>query len=287
MILICALLSGCATWADHGITAKAPQRLRIAVLPVQNTSGIAELSDIESITTKPDKQAEGGLVRARMAAVTADITRGLEARLSVSPAFEVIPSAQLRQALAALLPPPGGAPLSPAQAQQLGTRLRAQALLQVDLAGYGKLKSSWLTFLIGTGMVEAVVQGVIVTRATSSSTAGLAVGLEEAVQELLTWGGGAYVIQRRFVPVILKGRLVSTADGKVVWSDTAIDTLDREALKTVPADKRNDRATQLNLTTERAVDELTADLRSKTKQELGHTDRSAPAAAGRQAQSHT
>ena len=280
-VVLCALLSGCATWADHGVAARAPQPLRIAVLPVRDASEIKDLRDVESVTTTSSEETQTGLVKERMAAVTADITRALEARLSATPHFEVIPAAQVQQALAELSPPPiATAPLSPARAEQLGAALNAQALLHVDLAGYGKLKRSWLTFLIGTGMVEAVVQGLIVTRATSSSAAGLAVGLEEAVQELLTWGGGAYLIQRRFLPVILKGQLISTTDGEVVWSDTAIDTLDRKALETLPAEKRNDRATQLELTTERAINELTADLLKETNQELGGGDRGESSAAG-------
>jgi hypothetical protein len=275
IVAICVFLSACATWTNHGITAAAPEPLRIAVLPVQDTAGIAALSDIETVTAKPQEQAEAGLVKARMATVAADITSALETRLSASPDFEVIPAAQVRRAIAALSLPPGAAP-PPAQAQQLGAALNAQALLHVELAGYGKLKHSWLAFLIGTGMVEAVVQGVVVARATSSSAAGLAVGLEEALQELLTWGGGAYVIQRHFVPVILRGQLISSADGEVVWSDTAIDTLDRSALDKLPPDKRDDRETQLRLTTTRAVNELTADLEKKAKQELGRGHGNAP-----------
>lgn len=278
-IFLCGMLSACATWAEHGVAARASQPLRVAVLPVQNTSGITELSDIESGTTKSAAPAEAERVKERMAAVTAEITRALEMRLAAGPHhFEVIPEKRVQQALTTLSPPLGAASLTPAQAEQLGAALHTQALLHVDLVGYGKLKHSWLVLLIGSGMVEAVAQGWIVTRATGSSSAGLAVGLEEAVQELLTWGGGAYIIQRHFVPVILRGELISTTDGKNVWSDTVIKTLDRKALQTLPADKRNNRATQLQLTTQRAVDELTDDLRKKARSERGDDNGGAPSA---------
>ncbi len=266
-VVLCGLLSGCVAWAAHGLSMRAPKRVRIAVLPVRDATGIKDLRDIESVTTRADGHAEPERVKERMAAVTAGITRALAVQLAESPYIEVIPPVEVERALTGFSPPLSTAP-STAQAARLGAVLNAQALLDVELAGYGKVKRSWLTFLIGTGMVEAVVQGWVVARAASTA-AGTAVALEEAAQELLTWGGGAYVIQRHFLPVILRGRLLSTADGKVLWSDTAIKTLDRKGLQSLPAGKRHDRAAQLQRTTQRAVKELTADFCKKAAKELG------------------
>lgn len=112
-------------------------------------------------------------------------------------------------------------------------------------------------YLIGLGVVEGVVQGVVVGKA-ATGWAGVAVA--EIAQEVLTWGGGAALSKIFYSPVTLEGCLVNTADGKVLWHDTAFASTDGKALKRLPEKERARKETQLALTVAKAEKELLDDL---------------------------
>ena len=266
-IVLACLLAGCATWSGHGVTVTHARKLRIAVLPVQREVVIDKLSDIEAVPepAKPVKD-EARLIDQQMQAVAKEMTRAIEARLSASPYFEVVPHEQVG-AMLATLGMPASSPM-PGQIERLGKALDVQVVLAIELSGYGQLKRKWITILIGSGVGEGVVQGAVVAKATQSAALGAAAMLEEIGQEILTWGGGAHLFNEHYSPVILEGRLASAVDGKALWSDTALASIDKQALEKLPEDLQKKKEVQLRVTAEKAERELVEALEKAVKKQL-------------------
>lgn len=263
------LLAGCAPWAGHGVTACPQQKLRIAVLPVRSEVGIKSLRDIETVPESTKAiPGEEDRIRQRMQMVTEDMTRSMEARLNASPYFEVVPPEQVAGVLAAQTVSPPGAPLTAEQIKSIGMALNAQAALTIRLSSYGRLKRRWIVYLIGTGVVEGVTEGVVAGGATKNLWVGLAVALEEIGQEILTWGGASYLFNRYYAPVTLEGELVSASDGAKVWSHTAFDSIDRKALKKLPEEEQKKKEAQLKVTAEKAEKDLVENLEKAARKNL-------------------
>ena len=259
-VALAALLGGCATWSAHGVSADDSGKLRIAVLPVKSDVDIGELSDITTLPAALPPADAAPQIRERMAAVTNDITQAIEQQLATSPFLEVVGHEQVAKALGAV-----EMPLTPPQLQQLHSSLDVQAVLAVQLSGYGQIKRKWVLYLLGSGVVEGVAQGLAVGKASGNAWAGLAVGGEEILQEFLEWGGGARLFDWKFSPVILEGSLTSTVDAKQIWSDTTFASIDTKALKRVPKAERDRKEVQLQVTTDKATHELVKDLLKAAK----------------------
>ncbi len=116
--------------------------------------------------------------------------------------------------------------------------------------------------------MEGVVEGAVVGGATKNVWAGLAVSLEEIGQEILTWSGGAFLFNRYYAPVTIEGELISTMDGKQVWSHTIFDSIDRKALKKLPEEERKKKEVQLKVTAEKAEKDLVENLEKAAKKNL-------------------
>jgi hypothetical protein len=262
-------LAGCATWAGHGVTTYAHQKLTIAVLPVQSEVDIKSLKDIEEVPKSakeiPDVKEH---IRQQMQHVTEDMARSIETRLNASPYFNVVPHEQVVEALAANSIQPANTPLAAEQIKILGAALNARAMLVIRLSGYGRLKGRWVAYLIGTGVVEGVVEGAVVGGATHNIWVGSVVALEEIGQEVLTWGGGSYLFNMYYAPVTLEGKLISTADGETVWSHTTFDSIDRKALKKLPEEEQKKKEVQLKVTAEKAEKDLVENLEKAAKKYL-------------------
>ncbi len=203
-----------------------------------------------------------------MQKITENMTRSLEVRLKVSPYFEVIPHEQAAEVLAARGVQPPNAPLTAEQINSLGTALNVRAVLVIRLSGYGRLKRRWVVYLIGTGVVEGVVEGAVVGGAAKNVWVGLAVGLEEIGQEILTWGGGAFLFNMYYAPVTVEGELISTMDGKQVWSHTTFDNIDRKALKKLPKEEQKKKEVQLRVTAEKTEQDLVENLEKAARKNL-------------------
>jgi hypothetical protein len=275
LAVVVFLTAGCASWSGHGVTVASDGKVRIAVLPVQSEVEVDSLSDIETVPGGTEKALdEKKSIHDRMERITEEMTGSIEARLSASPSFTVIPAGRVKSVLDGLDMQPPYLPISAEQIKKLCARLDAQALLTVRLTGYGRLKTRWVAYLIGSGIVEGVVEGSLAGGATHNIWVGLAVGLEEIGQEILTWGGGAYLFNMYYAPVTLEGALSSARDGQPVWSDTAFDSIDRKALKKLPEDERKRKEVQLRVTVEKVIRDLTADL-EKTAQKNVRKERPA------------
>lgn len=260
LVVLTCLLAGCASWTAHGVNFSSSRKLRIAVLPVRSEVEIEKLQSIESVADSEKKQTDQArLIRQQMQKVTEDMTRNIETRLGKNPDIQVISHEQV-EAMLVSLGLPTSQSLTAAQIERLGAALNVQAVLEVRLSGYGRLKREWITVLLGTGVGEGVAQGVVVARATANAALGIAAMLEEIGQEFLTWGGGSHLFNEHYSPVILEGRLVSVTDGKTLWSDTAYSSIDKKALAKLPQDEQRKKQVQLEVTAEKTERDLTANL---------------------------
>ena len=259
---VALLLAGCTSWSAHGVAPTRAQRIPLVVLPVRVTADIRSLRQIVTVPGKAAIPDERARIRTHMAQVTARLTDTLAQGLGTSPWFRVMPTAPppVESGAAALPGTPPDPPLTAAEARRLGQASGAEAALSVSLAAYGGLSRKWTAWLIGSGIVEGTVQGAVVYGATSSVGAAVLVGGEEIGQEVLTWGGGSYLFNKWFDPVILEASLVSTRDGTTLWTDTVIATLDDDQLKPLAPAERAKREVRLRVTADSAVHDLLGEL---------------------------
>lgn len=224
------------------------------MLPVQVAVTITHLKNIQSVpasgNTPPDEKE---LIQRKMRQVADAMTSDIEAKLNSSYFFEVITDSDVRRALDAASIVLSTSTLSPSQLEDLGKAVGAQAVLVTRISGYGAIKKRWLFYLIGSGLVEGLVQGVVVAVAVSSPWAAVGVGVEEAAQETVEWGGGGFLFGKIFSPVIIEGQLFSVADGRAIWSGTELASSNRKAVKALPKEVRGKREVRLRLTAEKAV----------------------------------
>jgi hypothetical protein len=253
-------LTGCATWSKHGVVLRG-ERPRLAILPVESTLKLKKLTDLLTVSEdEPKPLNEQELIAAEMLKVTDEITSKVENGLRESQFFTIVPREDIRNALTVIVPDWPTTPVSDEQAREIGESVDATVVLLVELSGYGKIKKKWQMLLIGSGIVEGVVQGAIAIAVVDNTWVAVGVGAEEILQELLTWGGGTYLFNRIFTPVILDGRLLSVTDGKIIWSDTAFARLNRKALKQLPEEQRKKKEIRLDLSADKAIKALLKDL---------------------------
>lgn len=261
-ILLACLFSGCATWAQHGVIAEDNNKFRIAVLPIEITAEIGKISDIT--TSPPDAVDENVFIQAQMKIIGEQLTRDLNTRLSESKYIEIIPI-EPSEGVANILTSAAPQAWSNEEFDKFKIGRDVQAVLLVRLVGYGKLKKKWLTYLIGIGVGEAVVQGVLAAKLVGNTSVGIVLAVVEVGQEILVWGGGSYLFNKLYAPVTLEVQLISTLDGKSIWDETVFVSVDKEAIEALPEEDRKKKEIQLNLTAKKALDELAGDLDKAAK----------------------
>ncbi len=255
IVVLSLLLTSCATWSRHGIVLDPPRKIRIAVLPITNAVKIKKLKTIQSspkAAHSPIEEKE--LIIEKMQQVTEEITNSIEKELAVSYFFEVVPHQKVHDTMVEMSI--GSSTLSSTQIKELGRALDTDTLLFTQLSGYGKIKKKWLVFLIGSGLIEGTVQGIAAAAVADTIWVAVGIAVEEALQEGLTWGGGAFLFNKIFTPVILESELVSTMDGKAIWDKTSFVRINRKALKAYPKEDRKKKELRLRLTSEKASEEL-------------------------------
>ena len=85
---------------------------------------------------------------------------------------------------------------------------------------------------------------------------------------MLVWGGGTYLFNWSYAPVTIEARLISVSDATVVWEDTVFVSVDKKGIKMLSEEDRNKKETQLLLTAEKAIKELSKDLVKVGKRNL-------------------
>jgi len=233
------------------------QRFRLGVLPVLVTAEIDKVSDISSLAVVSGDNK--GFIDDQMKDTADYLTASLKAKLVEGGNIDVVPIdwdevSQSGMASATTVSWTADDLLT------LREDRNVQAVLVVALAGYGKLEKKWLTYLLGTGIVEGVVQGVVAARLANNTWVGVAIAAEEIGQEFLVWGGGSYLFSQHYSPVTLEAQLVSTADGMKVWDDTVFVSIDKDAIKLLPEAEQKKKEVQLKLTANKAIIELVGNI---------------------------
>ena len=265
--IMLSILSGCATWKQHGVITEQHKKFQIEVLPVEVTAKVEKISDI--ITPPTEITNEQVLIQEQLQKVEAQLTDYLNSRLSGSDYIQIVPVERAENHTGDI-----GSTIthewSTDELHQLKTEHGVQAVLLVKVAGYGKLEKKWLTFLIGSGVVEGIVQGVVAAKVVNNTWVGIAVGVEEIVQEILVWGGGSYLFNKHYSPVTLDAQLISTTDGKVIWDDMVFVSVDIKAIAKLPEEDRKKRDLHLMLTAKKAINELVSDINKKARRNTGN-----------------
>ncbi len=252
-VILTTSVTGCAAWSGHGIYPSVENgRVGIAVLPVEVTAQVNHLADITTLPDSPqipltDERIQ---ITAKLEQAGARLEALLNEELSHQPSFAIAGRRKVTSALSQRHTP--DVPLDDALAAGVGRRLGVPMVLRTTLSGYGKLKRRWTVYLIGSGVVEGLVQGLIAARVTNNTWVAVGLAVEEIAQEVLTWGGGAYLFNRHYAPVTLEARLIASGDGALLWHDVVFVGIDRKALKAIPDAQRERRETQLQVTADKA-----------------------------------
>jgi len=247
---------GCAShWSKHNVFFEAPQKLKVIVLPVECEVRVKKLKLIKS--TKDDvlpTDAEEKIIKDEIARVAEEISKNIEVRLNNSYFFESVPLEKTRLAMNTI----GikGLELSDKQLKELGEVLNAKLILRTYLSGYGTIKKKWQVLLLGSGLLEGVTQGIIAYKLSHSKSLSILIATEEFAQEALVWGGGIYIFNHIFSPVILESELISVSDQRIIWSKTAFSTIDRKAIKKYTSEEQKLKELRLKVTAEKAVNEI-------------------------------
>lgn len=141
-------------------------------------------------------------------------------------------------------------------------------LLTIELSGYGSLKPRWKKILIGTGAVEALAQGLIVSGATHNPWLGAGVAAEEMTSEYLTWNGVDWLLGESFAPVTLEGELKNINNNQVIWHDSYFVTENEKELEGLDEHEKKDKSRQLSASLHKAQTELISDLNGYMSQEI-------------------
>ena len=110
----------------------------------------------------------------------------------------------------------------------------------------------------------------LIAKVVNNTWVGIAVGVEEIVQEILVWGGGSYLFNKHYSPVTLDAQLISTTDGKVIWDDMVFVSVDIKAIAKLPEEDRKKRDLHLMLTAKKAINELVSDINKKARRNTGN-----------------
>ena len=258
-IAVLSFLCACSRWAKMGVVLTPPHKLNLAILPIQFSVKISKRKEIEDVPKNEQKLSsikESSLAQAKVQAASQEMTRYLEKRLSQSYFFNIIPLSDKIPFVHFQLP------TSSAAWQEFSQTAGASVFLQIQVEGYGHIKKSWLFYLLGTGAIEGIVEGVAVSFAVDRNQQWIAVGVgvEEAAQETAEWLGGTYLFDRFFTPVILKARLINAKTGKVFWSETTMGTWARADLKKFPKSERSKKQIRLKAVSDAALRKLAEDI---------------------------
>jgi len=135
--------------------------------------------------------------------------------------------------------------------------------LNIELSGYGNLKRKWKLLLIGSGAVEALAQGIVVTAATDNPWLGFAVATEEMTSEYLTWNGVDWFFGETYAPVTLEGSLYYQA--RIIWHDSYFVSENEEELA---EEDRKNKSKQLIASLHLAQKKLMANLSEYLNREI-------------------
>ncbi|MBU1628249.1 hypothetical protein KKB18_12850 [bacterium] len=272
LILFSFVINGCTQWIKHGIVLHK-EKVRIAVLPVRSEVRIKHLKNIKSVPKiKMDPKMETELVRTEMDRVTEQIGYDIEKKLDESFFLKPVPNQEINPVLDDLDLCDIDRDLTSNEIKELGYKLSAPLIMMTEVAGYGRIKRVWTFYLIGCGVIEGIVDGVIGTVATTNYWVGIGLAAEEILQESLTWGGGVFLFNRIFTPVVLETKVFSAQDGHLIWQKTTFEKISRKGLKRLPEKDRKKKEYRLEVTSDKAIDTMIRKLDKKAYKSIEYNE---------------
>lgn len=269
LLFVIVFFAGCATWSQHRVAPEVSGKFRIALFPIQSEIKITQLKTIRTVPKETlSSPNEALLAQEEFKKTMQQMNKALEEKLIQSGRFELLSSATVEQALAELGISTAAKKLNQQELNVISEKLNVRALLFVKLVGYGKIKKSWVLWLIGSSIPEAVAQGFLTVQATGNQWAAIGIAAEDVLQEIVQWGGGSLVFNRIFTPVVLESSLQSVADGKKIWHHTSFATINFKALKKLPKDERKKKEIRLQLASEKALRDLAKNLGKRAERNL-------------------
>jgi len=242
-ILLLTPLAACAIHTPYPLGIKGKTPVAIAVTPATASAHVSSLSDIRSATGNDAKNAQAQireiLEKVRLN-VDAYVRNWLSQREGV----------RMEQ---------GAHPMDEDKVELSWAKERGVDLvLAVDVSGYGRVKRKWILLMAGTGLIEAVAQGVAAAGVTGNPAVGAGVAAEEIAQESL-WLGGAWLWNKYLAPVTLEGRMWRVRDGRLIWHDVQFaDSSD--LLRLLFGKKQPKKEKALAMSLKKAEDDLFNDL---------------------------
>ncbi len=219
-----AILFGCCP-RENIRRAQDLSPLRVSIAPTQSSVRIRHLRYIRSAPSGLSKETEQPLIEQEMERVKTRLSDNFAAKVSSSAILAVAP-------------------------------LDAEAGIFLTVEAYGRVPGKWLFYLVGSGVVEAAVQGIIVEKATGNQWLALGVSAEELASESLTWIGGSFVTNRFLTPIVLSCRIERLSDHKTIWSKHIVSLYSRKIIARLPANQRQQREMQLAGVSDHALSEL-------------------------------
>lgn len=219
-----SVLFGCASGASVRRVPTLPTLL-ISISPAQSSVRIRHFRYIHSAPPSVDKGSERSLIEQEMERVKRRLTDDFTAQVSSSAIFVTAPS-------------------------------DAEAEVFLKLEAYGRVPGKWLFYLVGSGVVEAAAQGLIVERATGNQWLAIGVSAEELASESLTWIGGSFITNRFLTPIVLSCRIDRLPDHKTIWSKHIVSLYSRKIIARLSSDQRQQREHQLAAVSDHAITEL-------------------------------
>jgi len=234
------LLTGCSSISIHDPIAKSQKETLELSYCVSSSSDIATIK--EAISNQENKEEFNKNIHLAIN----DINNKLRSSIKHTSNFHIIASPEC---------------INNSQTQNH----TADLYLEVDLSGYGSLKTKWKNFLIGTGIAEGIFQGIIVGAATANPWIGVVVGAEEITSEYLTWNGVDWIFGEAFAPVTLEGKLTYIKNDDIIWKDVAFVTENESVLTDI---EKKDKSLQLLASLHKAEDKLISSLNNYLQNEI-------------------
>jgi len=195
------VLSGCAVHQPYPFGMLGKKDVNLAYSPVGEHAEVSSYKDIHSLP-KGVLMDEDKKIQAELAAVQSDVNTWLKQSMASQTMISHQAVNDTWQDI-----------VSGVKASD------ADLFLEVDITEYGHIRKKWIALMAGTGFIEGVAQGVMVSKATGNQTLGLAVGAEEVLSESVVAFLGPYLWSRFLSPVILEGRMWRVDTGKLIWKD--------------------------------------------------------------------
>lgn len=146
--------------------------------------------------------------------------------------------------------------LAAAKERGLAVNQGAPLRLELALTSLGEVRAKYIVYGIASGVAWGVGTGLV----AHDPRLALGLGLYELVEETAFWIAGSAVFGAYSAPAVVEATVFDGTNRQAVWKASYYILNGRMRLKSLPAEQRLDRATQLHATLAVFLDKLFKDL---------------------------